>query len=91
MSSDAGLADQGAGRPDLSIIPNPVSNGQAKVLISGTVGSGYLQIFDLNGKMVYQRQVQAQDILDLYGLAKGIYVVKFFAGNKTINKKLLIE
>jgi len=90
-ASAAGPANEVGGRIDLSLIPNPVSNGQAKVSISGIAGPGYLQIFDMNGRMVYQRQVRAQDILNLHGLTKGLYVVKFVAGNKTIYKKLLIE
>jgi uncharacterized protein YjdB len=76
---------------DLQLIPNPVTNGQVLALVSGDVRSGHLQIFDMTGKMVAHQDLQSQAILDLSSLAKGLYIVKFFTGTRTISKKLLIE
>lgn len=80
----------GAGVFDLVITPNPVDGGQAKALITGDVASGLLQVYDISGKIVFQRQIRTGDILDLQMLAKGIYIVKFITGNRVLSKKLLI-
>jgi hypothetical protein len=79
------------GGMEIILIPNPVSNGQAQVLLSGDIRSGHLQIFDMTGKMVYHQDILLQAILDLSTLPKGVYIVKFLSGTKTISKKLLIE
>ncbi|HEX9511162.1 MAG TPA: T9SS type A sorting domain-containing protein [Puia sp.] len=60
-------------------------------MLSGDVRSGHLQIFDMTGKMLYQKDIQSQAILDLSTLPKGLYIVKFFTGTKTLSKKMLIE
>jgi len=45
----------------------------------------------MTGKMLYQKDIQSQAILDLSTLPKGLYIVKFFTGTKTLSKKMLIE
>jgi len=98
-SAVAGVALTAAGKGvvtdsagiSLQLIPNPVTNGQAQVLVSGNVRSGHLQVFDMTGKMVVHQDIQSQATLDLSTLAKGLYIVKFFTGSKTISKKLLIK
>lgn len=79
-----------AGMFDVKIMPNPVVDGQAKVVITGGVVSGLMQVFDMAGRIVLQRQVQTGTVLDLHGLGTGVYVVKFVAGGRVLSKKLLI-
>jgi len=93
MGAEAGISQAlagDAGMFDVIITPNPVVDGQAKAVITGGVASGLLQMYDLSGKIVLQQQIQTGAVLDLHGLNKGLYIVKFITGNKVLSKKLLI-
>jgi hypothetical protein len=55
--------------------------------------AGYeLMVFDMNGKMMSQQQVDAQDAsLDISEYAAGVYFVKVKSGDKVITQKLIKE
>jgi hypothetical protein len=77
--------------PGMKILPNPAVDGKAKVLISGNTANGHLFVYDLNGKQVYTAKAQAEMLLNLQQLPKGVYVVKYVIGDKSFTKKLLIQ
>lgn len=72
---------------DLKIIPNPAVNGQAKVMITGSVSGDRLYVYDINGKQVYTTTAGPEVQLNLQQLPKGIYVVKY----KHFAEKLLVQ
>lgn len=77
--------------PEIRILPNPATDGQAKIMISNHSGKGYVFVYDLNGNQVYTARAQAEVRLNLPQLPKGVYVVKYVSGEKVITKKLLIQ
>lgn len=77
--------------PAIQILPNPATDGQAKLIISNYSGKGQLFVYDLNGRQVYAAKAQPEVRLNLPQLPKGVYVVKFTYGEKVITKKLLIQ
>ncbi len=53
-----------------------------------------LSFFDLNGKVVLEKKFLNPSLIEkveVNGLNKGIYLVKLIAGEKNINKKIIIE
>ena len=76
--------------------PNP-SNGEFQLLYAlDKVASCKIEIFDLEGKMVYTSATAGKSgineyIVDGKNLAKGMYVVRLSAGSVIKNQKLVIE
>ena len=69
------------------VYPNP-STGQIR--IKGLMGESYLRVIDLNGKVVFEEQVIAQDVLDLSFLASGLYVMQAFVEEVPFNYTIQI-
>jgi hypothetical protein len=82
-------ADSGGIR--LRLVPNPVVNGLARALVTGTSGVSAVFVYDLAGRQVYGVRGQAPLDLDLTGLAKGVYIVKLVVDGRSIQQKLLIQ
>lgn len=75
----------------LQLVPNPVTTGVVRALVTGTTDIAEVQIFDLSGRPVYTTRGQAPLNLDVSGLSKGVYIVTLKAGGRKILQKLLIE
>ncbi len=73
----------------MEVYPNPAS-GNVNVHYET---AGYeLMVFDMNGKMMSQQQVDGQDAsLDISEYAAGVYFVKVKSGDKVITEKLIKE
>ncbi len=63
------------------IYPNP-TNGILFITLTG-VSSANLKIFDMNGKLVLQKQLEKQSIVDINHLNTGIYIVKITSSAKS--------
>ncbi len=80
----------------LKVYPNP-SSGLIKVKIEGAVaGQGELVIYDLNGKVVYQSNLEinsrgAEKNIDLSNLSKGIYILGFNSNELSDKIRLVIQ
>ena len=75
------------GLPKLQILNNPVVGN---INMSGLNGQGQITIFDLSGKALFQRNVQSQAMsIDVSFMASGLYLLKYFNGNKTEILKFL--
>lgn len=70
------------GYQQLIVYPNP-SKGQ--VSIQGLEGESFIRIVDINGKVVYEKQVIAQEVLDLRFLPSGLYVMQAFVADLQLN------
>ncbi|HEX6428122.1 MAG TPA: sugar-binding protein [Niastella sp.] len=75
----------------IQVVPNPVSNGSATVVVSGISETGTINIFDLTGHLVYTTKGGLRIPLHLQALPKGLYMVQYKTSTRLINKKLLIQ
>ena len=75
----------------IQVIPNPVSNGSATVVVWGTSETGTINIFDMAGHLVYTTKGALRIPLHLQALPKGLYMVRYESGTRLINKKLLVK
>jgi len=63
-------------------------NSETKQLsVSGFAGALELSLVDLSGQTVIKNQLQNQ--INLFGLNKGVYVVKIKSANTVISKKFI--
>jgi hypothetical protein len=72
------------------IWPNPATD-QLKITTQSTRGSANVQIFDLSGRMVSQKQLQPNTInsIAINSLPTGTYIVKVETGNGVaLNQKI---
>ncbi|GGG31712.1 peptidase M36 [Dokdonia pacifica] len=75
-----------------SVFPNP-SNGDITVQIAGTFGEGQIQIYDINGREVYNTFVNLEGNISVNatGLAKGVYIMNIKNDVSNYTSKLIIE
>ena len=79
----------------LTVYPNP-NTGLFTVEHVGTdYGKAQLSVFDMNGRMVYMKNVEvlsgpAYYHVDLSGLANGMYVVKLYGDNDVYTDRIQI-
>lgn len=69
------------------ISPNPVSN-QLQI-ISNALVDVELNIYNLQGSLVYSKKTKTNQALDISNLHKGIYVAYWQTKNKSYNQKLI--
>lgn len=77
----------------IKMYPNP-TNGQLNIAINNYSGKLSVQVFDLNGRQVYNQDVNdfnAQSAINMSGLQKGVYVVKVNGENLDYNQKVILE
>ncbi|MBK7432556.1 MAG: T9SS type A sorting domain-containing protein [Chitinophagaceae bacterium] len=75
---------------DITIYPNPVSEGILNISSTGNCNSAL--IYDTEGKLVRQFSLQGRNNrLSLEGLAPGIYQLKLFSTHSIQVKKLLVR
>jgi hypothetical protein len=75
---------------DITIYPNPVRD--AKLTIASTGNCNSELIYDAEGKLVRSFALRGRDIiLDLSGIAKGIYQLKIVTDNAVQTKKIIIQ
>ncbi|MCC7378607.1 MAG: T9SS type A sorting domain-containing protein, partial [Chitinophagaceae bacterium] len=75
---------------DVMLYPNPVLNARVTLVSSGNINSAIL--FDAAGKTIRTFVLQGtNNVLDVSGIAKGVYQLKVFGGNTIHNSKLVIQ
>ena len=76
----------------LSIYPNPTKSSITIDIGKNEIENSTLSIFDLLGKIVYQKQVlKKSNPINLEEFSNGIYIVKFSNNNGVITKKIIKE
>ncbi|TAH42299.1 MAG: T9SS type A sorting domain-containing protein [Bacteroidetes bacterium] len=89
-SSNVGIKSLNNENPVL-ISPNP-SNGIFKVQSGTNVLSGTIEIFDVIGNIVFKCQMTSEiQSVDLSGLAKGTYVLKYYSSLGSTVKRVLLQ
>jgi hypothetical protein len=82
----------------VSVYPNPTDRLVNLEIQTGEELSGQLQVIlmDAQGRIVQNQMVEAQilkqgHVLDLQGLASGLYLVRLEAGGQTFNQRILLK
>jgi ligand-binding sensor domain-containing protein len=80
-------------RSQISILPNPFNPSASISYNLGSNRTGTMQIFNIQGKMVFERPIQGSGtvIWDASGLGSGVYVLKAFSARKTYSRKLILQ
>lgn len=73
---------------DLLVFPNPGKVIQARW---NTQANRKVQVFDCSGKVVHETEGKSGLEVDLSKLNSGIYLLRFFEGNKSISKRIVVE
>ena len=72
------------------VYPNPVNNGEFYIeTLSNGVKS--VQIFDMLGKEVYSKNIEANEIIKTSNLRAGIYILKVAEDDKLATTKMVIK
>jgi hypothetical protein len=75
------------------LFPNPVRHELTVVFPSGNESDRALNIYSMNGELVYERRdiVFHSEKISLLGLSPGIYIVELFQGDQRTTRKILIH
>ncbi len=75
---------------DITVFPNPVVDGKIFIASSGNADKAIL--FDAAGKRIKNFILQGRNnILELSGIAKGIYQLKIFTNRSILTEKIMIQ
>jgi len=79
-------------RENIILFPNPVENSEELRIFSGITDGIYIQIFDSNGKLVYENEnLTDREYISLYKLNPGMYYYRAQSSNKTQKGKLIVR
>jgi hypothetical protein len=77
----------------MQLTPNP-AHGSVTVILGNAIVPILLQVADLNGRIMQQRILTGNDtniVLNIAGLAHGIYIVRAVGIQGVITQKLLVQ
>ena len=72
------------------VYPNPVKNGEFSISTQSN-GVKSVQIFDVLGKQVYSKKIEANENIKTSNLGTGIYILSVQENGKTDTRKLIID
>lgn len=78
---------------DIKVYPNP-SNGVVNISINNFQGKVNLQVFDMNGRVVYEVKnddFSIEKAIDLNSLSSGMYILKIAADDFNFSEKIIIN
>ncbi len=84
--TEVGLSDHGTAA--LRISPNP-SSGFIK--LTGGNGDCYVMVYSREGRLVFEKAAHNGELIDLSGLAKGVYILHVKTHTSALREKLLIH
>ena len=77
---------------EVNLYPNPAYGGKFSIEFPETSQTVNINIFDMQGKMLYERVFDNSGKLDIdSGLKSGIYIVKAFSEGFSVTKKLIVR
>lgn len=96
MISSVGITETAAQQGTLLVYPNPVTNGQAQVLVDIPASEGTIRVFNTTGQQMLEQRWSglaglSDRSLDVSGLAKGVYVIRIEANRSNTTAKLVID
>ncbi|WKZ65165.1 MAG: T9SS type A sorting domain-containing protein [Flavobacteriales bacterium] len=80
----------------LALYPNPVTDGELSLLLDEPLIKGALQVVDRSGRIVKEAQIAATGaaarvLVDLRGLANGIYIVRLASDSGVRAARVVVE
>ncbi len=76
---------------DLTIYPNPVTNGKVFIYISSKQNlTKKVEFYDVLGKQIYSTILTGKE-LNVSALSKGVYILKITENNISETRKLVIK
>ena len=73
------------------VYPNP-SNGSFAIQVPDKAFTGSLEIYSINGQLVYQQKVDNANELELnLELVTGVYVMRLYSPNQNLTQRLIIQ
>ena len=76
---------------NLSIYPNPVSNGKTFIYITSKLNlTKSIEFYDVLGKLIFSTVLTGKE-LNISNLSKGVYVLKITESNISETRKLVIK
>ncbi|MCF8274669.1 MAG: PQQ-binding-like beta-propeller repeat protein [Flavobacteriaceae bacterium] len=72
------------------VYPNPVKDGEFYISTLSN-GEKSVQIFDMLGKQVYSKNIEANEKIKTSNLKSGIYILKLEENNKVATQKLVVN
>ena len=84
----AGIEELNSNNNQINIFPNP-TNGQFIIENIGIVKQT-IQLFDLNGRLIFIQELYGKTQIDVSALNDGIYNLTIKTSDNTFNKKLII-
>jgi hypothetical protein len=75
--------------PFISVYPNPADESFS--IDTGTPGFHRMDLFDAQGRLVMQRDLELQNTFDCHALARGVYVVMLIGKDRVMRRKILLR
>lgn len=74
---------------DLKVYPNPSKNN---IRVIGKNNEPMLvKIKNMNGLLVFDRQISSNDVIDLKNFTPGVYIVSAMSNKKTVSEKIVVQ
>lgn len=73
---------------DVTLYPNP-NNGQFQISLNAETAD--VMVFDALGKVVLNKKVSNNEMIDLGAAERGVYLVNITTANNTISKKVIVK
>ncbi|MFN8153805.1 MAG: T9SS type A sorting domain-containing protein [Bacteroidia bacterium] len=87
-STAARISETEEDASNVAVYPNPARD---YIYITGADRYGFLQVIDLNGRVVIERQWNPGEEINVASLAKGMYLIKLHTEDGFISKKVIVE
>jgi hypothetical protein len=76
---------------ELSIYPNPVSDGKTRVFITSKLNATkHIEFYNVLGKRIFSTHLQGKE-LNISNFSKGVYLLKITENNISETRKLIIK
>lgn len=76
----------------VGLYPNPSSGGRFMILLPGFTEKAVISIYDIQGKMVYKRNAQGSNRIQINSQLKtGLYMVRINSNAGSFTKKLMVK
>jgi outer membrane protein assembly factor BamB len=73
-----------------NVYPNPVTNGEINITTAAN-GTKSVQLFDVLGKQVYSKKIEANETIKTSNFGAGVYILKVEENGNVASRKLIIN
>ena len=85
------VEDQVDTRNSISVYPNPTSDFLTIDLGEINSLNSTIRLYDLSGKIALEKPSQSNQLIDVSGLAKGMYVITFATAGEVFQSQIVLE